>query len=63
MLECDECPLTFSEKGALINHHRALHTADRPFACAVCAKKFPIVSRRNQHAKIQLKSINGVVKK
>jgi zinc finger protein MSN2/4 len=51
MLECDECPLAFTQKGALISHHRALHTTDRPYVCSVCAKKFAVAGGRNVHEK------------
>jgi KRAB domain-containing zinc finger protein len=61
MLECDECPRTFIDKSGLISHHRNVHTDDRPYACAVCAKAFAIASRCITHEKTHLKPVNFAV--
>jgi uncharacterized Zn-finger protein len=63
MLECDECPLAFALKNTLINHHRAIHTTDRPFACSVCATTFSVASSRTKHEKAHLKPTKIVTKK
>lgn len=55
--KCDQCqcPTSFYKKERLIEHLALKHNGEKPYACAVCNKKFSELKRMNYHQKAHSK--------
>ena len=49
---CPECNKSFTQYGHMQVHLRTVHTADKPFECYVCHRRFNVSSNRNRHQRL-----------